>query len=289
MTALVIEAALNGATSRAANPNVPIGADELVTDALACLDAGAAIVHQHDDLRAMGSSSPAAMAELSAEMYRAVLARRPHALLYPTANFLGRDGIERWAHHDLLADAGLIRLALLDPGSVTYGWAGADGVPRGGVVYGYTFEEVAHIIDRCHALRLGPSIAIFEPGYLRVVLAYHRAGRLPVGSFVKFYFGGDHQPFGLPPEPASLDVYLRMLGDSGLPWAVAVLGGDVVASGLADAAIEAGGHVRVGLEDHTGDPTVTNPDLVAEVANRAARIGRPVANSEEAAAILGLP
>jgi uncharacterized protein (DUF849 family) len=289
MTALVIEAALNGASSPTVNPHVPVGVEDLVADAFACFEAGASIVHQHDDLRAASAPGPEGMAELSAEMYRAVLARRPHALLYPTANFLASDGIGRWAHHELLASEGLIRLALLDPGSVTYGWADDEGVPARSVVYGYSYEDIAHIVDRCTALRLGPSIAVFEPGYLRVVLAYHRAGRLPPGSFVKLYFGGDRQPFGLPAEPASLEVYLRMMGDVELPWAVAVLGGDVVESGLAEAAIEAGGHVRVGLEDHAGRTTPTNVELVERVTRLAARAGRPVAGCDEAAALLGLP
>src|ERR1700756_2923652 len=44
---VIIEAAINGATSKTVNPNVPITEDEIVADALACFEAGAAIVHQH--------------------------------------------------------------------------------------------------------------------------------------------------------------------------------------------------------------------------------------------------
>ena len=39
-----------------------------------------------------------------------------------------------------------------------------------------------------------------------------------------------------------------MLAGTDFPWLVAVLGGDVVACGLAEVAIRRGGHVRVGLE-----------------------------------------
>ena len=46
---MIIEVAVNGATTKARNPHVPISEDELVADAHACFDAGAAIVHHHID------------------------------------------------------------------------------------------------------------------------------------------------------------------------------------------------------------------------------------------------
>ncbi|OLL90129.1 hypothetical protein Ae356Ps1_0026c [Pseudonocardia sp. Ae356_Ps1] len=65
---------------------------------------------------------------------------------------------------------------------------------------------------------------------------------------MKLYFA-DRLQFGLPPTPAALEAYLELLEPSGLPWSVAVLGGDVVGSGLAELAVRRGGHLRVGLED----------------------------------------
>lgn len=287
---LVIEVALNGVTSKRVNPNVPVGVTEIVADARTCIDAGASIVHQHDDFSAFPQPGAAGMAALSAATYRPLIAEHPGLLCYPTADFLsGPDDVAHWGHHELLAADGLIRLALLDPGSVTFGGVGADGLPAGGVVYGYTYDEIAHVVERCGGLGLGPSIAVYEPGWLRVVLAYARAGRLPPGAFVKFYFGGPAMPFGLPATLWSLEVYLELMDGLDLPWAVAVLGGDVVASGLAEAAIGAGGHVRVGLEDFAGDGAPSNAELVQEVVALAARRGRPVATCAEAARVLRLP
>jgi uncharacterized protein (DUF849 family) len=82
-----------------------------------------------------------------------------------------------------------------------------------------------------------------------------------------------------------------MLEGMGLPWAVAVLGGDVVGSGMAEMAIGLGGHVRVGLEDFA-DPagrTPTNEELVAEVADLARRAGRGVASPADTSRILFTP
>jgi uncharacterized protein (DUF849 family) len=44
---LIIEAAINGATPKARNPNTPKTPAEIAADAVACLSAGAAIVHNH--------------------------------------------------------------------------------------------------------------------------------------------------------------------------------------------------------------------------------------------------
>ena len=127
-----------------------------------------------------------------------------------------------------------------------------------------------------------PSISIFDPSFLRVALAHE----LPPGALIKFYFGGRTMPFGLPPTPASLDAYLAMLDGTGLPWLVAVLGGDV--RDLAPAALERGGHIRVGLEDYAGPRTPRNVELVEEAAALVAEHGRHVASPAEAREILGL-
>ena len=104
---------------------------------------------------------------------------------------------------------------------------------------------------------------------------------------MKLYFGGGI-PFGLPPTRAGLDAYLAMLDGTGLPWSVAVLGGDVIGCGLAREAIERGGHVRVGLEDHAGPGTPTNAELVAAAARLVEACGRSVAAPAETHALLGL-
>ena len=91
---------------------------------------------------------------------------------------------DRYRHVELLADMGLIRAGFVDTGSVNLGGTGADGLPvEPGYVYTNTFADVAHKMRVCRERRLGPSVAVFEPGFLRVVLAYHEAGALPAGNF----------------------------------------------------------------------------------------------------------
>jgi uncharacterized protein (DUF849 family) len=294
-TPVIIEVALNGATSKQQNPHVPRSPAEIAEDGLRCLETGAAIVHTHVDEM---SADPERAAERYAAGWRPILDARPDALLYPTIGF-GETFAERYAHHELLADRGLARMGVLDPGSVNLGAAGDDGLP-GPVefVYVNTYADVRHAVEVCDRRRLGPSISIFEPGFLRTTLVYHRAGRLPRGALIKLYFGGDASylggsrggvTFGLPPTRPSLEAYLAMLEGCELPWAVAVLGGDVIGSGLARLALERGGHLRVGLEDFAGARRPSNAELVREAIELAAAVGRPVASCAEAAAILDLP
>jgi uncharacterized protein (DUF849 family) len=284
---LIIEAAINGATMPATQPHVPRAVPEIVADALACLEAGAAIVHHHnDDGLLVGRHATEPYREAWTAITRAV----PAALLYPTMGGGGAHTTirERYAHVEELADEGLLRLALVDPGSVSLGPLDADGLPMAiDLVYQNTFADARYMFDVCAARNLAAHVSIFEPGFLRVALAYHAQGRLPPAK-IQLYFGGDALPFGLPPTAASLDAYLAMLAGTDLPWMVGVIGGDVTET-LAALAVERGGHVRVGLEDYVGARQPRNAELVRTIVALAVRHGRRVATPAEAADILRLP
>ena len=290
-TPVIVEAAINGGTPKDKNPHVPRTAEEIAESALACLRAGAAIVHNHNDEPNVGGPGRHASEPYAAAWSR-ILERYPDALLYPTYAGGGPHTSvqERYAHIDELRESGLLRVALLDPGTTNFDGLGPGGAPgTGDGVYQTTFGDVRWMVDYCREHRLGPSVSIFEPGWLRLALAYHARGELPRGAMIKLYFGEGRMLFGLPPTRASLDAYLAMLDGTGLPWSVAVLGGDVVANGLARLAMERGGHVRVGLEDHNGPRRPRNEELVREAVGLAEELGRPVASPREAARMLDLP
>ena len=288
---VILEVALNGATSRARNPHVPRTPAEITREALTCLDAGAAIVHNHHD-EPMFTDDGVHAVEPYLEAWEPVVAARPDALLYPTMG-AGARGIPvetRWAHVEALARRGLGGMTLVDPGSVNVGLTEDGTVPEAAAAMAYqnTYADTEYMFARSAELRAAPSISVFEPGFLRTALTLHRHGRVPPGAIVKLYFGGALE-FGLPPTERALDAYLELLGPSGLPWSVAVLGGDVVGCGLARLALERGGHVRVGLEDHAGERRPSNIDLLGEATSLLDALGRRPATCAEARAMLGVP
>lgn len=291
---VIIEVALNGATSRTINPNVPLDYAVIDAEALACAEAGAAIVHSHVEPNLYGERA----ADAYMKSWEGTIAARPDLILCPTST-ASKDMVEKWSHVPALARRGAISMGVLDPGATTLWDSGEDGLPdKRATNYVTPHAEIDYVVDQLHEYRLGPSIAIYEPNYLRVALAYERAGRLPAGTLVKLYFGGDHNwfsgrktgaTFGLPATLTALEAYLEMMERSALAWSVAVIGGDCVGSGMARWALERGGHVRVGLEDHVGSETPTNLELVRALTALCEEVGRPIASSSSARQMLHLP
>ncbi len=286
---VIIEAALNGVTTPERNGNVAATPEAQSVDALACVDAGATVIHTHAPNLAVDPETATAQ---YATAYGPVVARDADVICYPTTG-IGATIAERYSHVERLDDLGLIGAGFVDTGSVNLGGTGPDGLPAApGYVYRNDFADIAYKMRVCRDRALGPSIAVFEPGFLRVVLAYHRAGALPRGTLVKFYFsgggylGGGEPLWGAPPVAEALDLYLAMLGDAPIPWAVAVLGGSVCDTPIASTALARGGHLRVGIEDWDDGPA--NAVQVARAAALARDAGRTVATSSEAHAILGL-
>jgi 3-keto-5-aminohexanoate cleavage enzyme len=287
---VIIEVALNGVTSRHRNPNVPATVEDHATDALACIDAGATIIHTHAPKLVVGAEEAA---EQYAAAFRPVVEKHPGILCYPTVGF-GDTIADRYRHVELLDDMGLVRQGVVDTGSVNLGGTGPDGLPPASeFVYTNTFATIVYEMQVCAARGLGPSVSIFEPGFLQVVLAYARQGALPAGTLVKFYFsgggylGGGDPLWGAPPIIEALDLYLAMLGDTPVEWGVAVLGGSLLDTPIARAALERGGHLRVGIEDWDDGPG--NVDQVTAAAKLCSDLGRPVATIAQTEQLLALP
>ena len=117
-------------------------------------------------------------------------------------------------------------------------------------------------------LGFAPSLAIYEPGFLQTVLTWYRAGRLPKGTMAKLYFGGE--------------------------WGLTARGRGVtfglLQTPVARLALELGGHLHVGIEEHF-DPrrTPTNLELLEQAKALCASVGRPLATTAQTIQILGLP
>jgi 3-keto-5-aminohexanoate cleavage enzyme len=292
-TPVIIEAALNGINTLERNPNTPVTNESVGADARRCLDAGASIIHAHNKSYSLPLES--AVSEY-VSVFGPLLDERPDTLWYPTLTG-GSNWKDRYAHFAKIAAEVPLRLGMLDPGSTNLGSPDSDGLPVGNA-YINSYDEIRLALQLFADLALGPSLAIYEPGFLRAVMAYHRAGRLPRGAMVKLYFGGEWGltakgkgvTFGLPPSEHALRAYVEMLEETGLPWSVSVWGGDLMQTPIARLALEMGGHLHVGLEEHF-DPErkPTNVELVEEAVDLCASVGRAVATPTDALQLLFPP
>jgi 3-keto-5-aminohexanoate cleavage enzyme len=287
---LVVVASINGDRSKDDNPNVPRSDAEVIDCALACYDAGAAIVHAHPPSRA---ATGAAAAEDYLKAWRPIREARPGAVWYPT---LTKELGGEISHILALDDAIGMHFGCVDPGGVPFAMLDDEGVPRG-YFYTNSLDSIAADFATLRARNLGVQLAVFEPHYLRIVIAFHAAGLLPRGAVLNLYFSGVHgvfgpnsMPFGLPPTEIALSAYLELIEPSGLPWTVSVWGGDLFDTPLPELAIARGGHVMVGLEPYFHpDRTPTNAELVERAVAMARASGRPVATPAEALDVLACP
>lgn len=280
-TPLVIEAAICPY-----RPGPPVFDGEgMLLQSLECIDAGAAVIHHHHDMRMDAGAATNEMVTLG----RAVKAARPGAVLYP--DFLSGSSIDEFIGHvEPMAQAGAIDILPVDPGASYSGQFDDAGWPIGSNKIRFTFDHANSALRIAQKLDLPVTIGVFEPFQLRWALTHQAAGRLPAGSMVKLYFGGEYSlinigqkalNFGLPPSCAALDAYLDMLEGSGLDWMAAVIGDAILDTPVARHAIERGGRIRVGIEDTAGCTDMTNRDTVAETCALAAQVGRPVASPGE--------
>ena len=287
-TPLVIEAAI--CPYRSAVPVWDV--QGMIRESKACLAAGAAIIHHHHDMRLDAAASIDEMLTLG----KAVKAEFPESILYP--DFLAGDTVnDLLGHIAPLSKAGVLDLVPVDPGGAFSGQLDDAGLPIGNNRVRFSFDDANVTLNVANQFKAPLSIGVSEPFNLRWALAQAKAGKLPAGSMVKLYFGGEYSlikigkralNFGLPPTKTGLDAYISMLEGTGLAWSVGVLGDALLDTPIARYAIERGGHLRVGIEDAAGRSDLSNQEMVEAAVALARQVGRPVGQGRAAGEALGL-
>lgn len=293
MDGTILEVALNGGVPKSVNRHVPRTPGEITRDALACIDAGASIVHHHNDEPVIGGP-PSHDPSPYEQVWREVLASQPDAILYPTMRGWGPDTTieQRYSHVAALAEAGVLGSTIIDLGPINVARVDAEGLPEvTDAMYISTFGDIDYMFRMCRDIGLPISLAVFEPGHLRAGLAYVRAGFAPPGSMVKLFF--EAAPMGvaargLPPTRTALSAYRDMLADFDLPWMAVVGGAAEVDSDFHRVVIENGGHLSLGIERTGRVGARSNVDLVSQGARLCDEVGRPALSPRQTREFLGL-
>jgi 3-keto-5-aminohexanoate cleavage enzyme len=221
MPGAIIEVALNGGIDQTVNPHVPRTEEEIIGDALACLAAGAAIVHNHHDDPVIGGP-PAHDPAPYERVWRAIQEAEPDVICYPTMRGWGPDTTieRRYSHVVALATAGVLGSTIIDLGPINVARVDHRGLPQPcDTMYLNTFADIDYMFRVCGEIGLPISLAVFEPGHLRTGLAYVRAGLCPPGSMIKLFF--ESAPMGVAApavdiQPAQMQAVHRELAGAGL-------------------------------------------------------------------------
>ncbi len=293
---VVIEAALNGGRDRLKVAAVPYSPKELAAEAKRCADQGAAVVHLHARTDDGGwTADPSRYAETLA----LCRAEAPGVVLGITS--IRPDGVPVEAVTDLLAELAADPATTPDLVSINLGhivvWeppAGPNG--RRTVHVPNDYEDVVKLLETCRRLRIRPELGVMDLGFVSNAVALRDDGVLPAAPW--FLLELDAAAWGAGPQvaPATVANYDALVSAMGQTfpdarWAAHGQGDG--AYPVAERAIAAGHHVRVGFEDAIalpdGGPASSNAQLVAWAVRIASRFDRPVASPTEARGILGLP
>lgn len=280
--AVWLEVALNGPWSRERQPGIPVTADEIVEQAIACAGEGASIIHFHPYDPVTGRQRDAY------EIYAPIIERiraQADVICYGTLPFAGDvDASEpmtagrRFEAVEKLASSGLLEWSVVDPGSTNISLL--DELPHGreGFIYANPDSHVRHGLELCRRHRIVPSYAIYEPGFMRLGAALARCYEGVPQPVYRLMFS-DLFSFGFPPRTWAIDAYLQLLDelDPGAPWMAAGLGTTIAP--LIPAIVQRGGHVRVGLEDVPFGHSVGNVEQVRAARRSIEAAGAQVADA----------
>lgn len=279
-----LEVSLNGPWGKSRQPGIPIGINEIIAQGVACVEAGAGIVHVQAYDESTGRPHE------DAEVYAAVIQgirSQVDAIVYPAvsatgiaSSLAGATSQVRFAIQEELAKRSLLEWSVVDPGSANFAYY--DDVKEDLVaswVYANSEEQLRHTLKLAARHRFHPSYGIYEPGFARLGAALHWRSSSPAPIY-RFMFSSDYT-FGFAPEDYGLTAYLNLLDQvaPGARWMVAGLGVNILP--LVPRAVAEGGHVRVGLEDASFGCAKSNLQLVMEAVEVIRNCGAEPATAAE--------
>jgi len=270
-TTLITVAPTGAELDKSAVPALPVTLEELVTTAKECREAGAAVIHVH--IRD-GSARPTLDLGRLSETVRALRESTDLIVQLSTGGAV-TDPFER-------------RLAVLDAApdgcSLTCGT-----VNFGDDVFMNPWPFMCELYQRTKQVGVVPEFELFDMGH---VAALHRL----LDTYGPPFGGHVHcdlvmgVPGGMPGDAATLVQAVAALPE-GATWSATGVGRTTLP--VMFAALAAGGHLRVGMEDTVtfsrGRPVRGNAELVERAAELAGLAQRPAMTPAQARVMLGVP
>ncbi len=273
---LIINACLTGMVpTKFSNPHVPLHADEIIEDAIRVFDAGARVVHLHARDK---QGVPTSHAKEYEKIISGIRKERPGMVCCVTTSGRNGQGFEQRAEVLHLSGEAKPDMASLTLGSLNFYTGPSIN----------SIEVVEHLALTMRENNIKPEIEVFETGMINLAKYLERNNLISGIKYFNILLGNINTA---PATIANLAVMSASLPENSL-WAGAGLGQFQLPMNVA--AIVAGGHVRVGIEDslyfdYGKELLATNENLVKRIARIAEEMQRPLATIKETREMMGLP
>ncbi|CAA9212718.1 MAG: 3-keto-5-aminohexanoate cleavage enzyme [uncultured Corynebacteriales bacterium] len=269
-TTMITVAPTGAESAKADVPALPVTLDELVRTARACADIGASVVHVH--VRDADARPTLDLARLTDTV---------------TALREATDLVVQLSTGGAVTDPEADRLRALEAGPDAASCS-MGTVNFGSDVFLNRWDFIVELHTAMRDREIVPEYEIFDLGQLTTLARLLDKHGLPYGGHVHcdFVMG---VPGGMPGTVQALAAAVQAL-PPGATFSATGVGRSTLPVMLA--ALAAGGHLRVGLEDTLtygpGEPVRDNGQLVARAAGLARIAQRPPAPVEETRALLGV-
>lgn len=252
-------------------PQLPTTLEELVETATACEAAGAAMIHLH--IRDTDHRPTLDHGYLKA----AVDALREQTSLVVQLSTGG-------SVHDPLEQRLTVLDAEPDSCSLTCGTTNF-----GDDVFLNPWGFMSDLYVQAQEREVVPEFELFDLGHVHALRRLIDTHGLPFGGKVHVDFV-TNVPGGMPGSPAALMAAVQLLPPEVTSWAATGIGRAHLP--VMAAALSAGGHLRVGMEDNVvfarGQQVQHNRELVERAAHLAQVMQRPAMSTDDARALLGV-
>ena len=299
MEKVILTAAVTGAVHiPSMSEYLPITPEQIIDEAVAANEAGAAVVHIH--ARDPQTGQPTGSPELMKQIVDGVRERCDVIIGITTGGAIGMKLEERLAAVPVCN----AELASCNAGSVNFCFAPiADKIQNPKfdweipfvkntyqVPFANTFQDIEGYIKIMSEHGTVPEFEVYEVGMLSNIAYFIRQGILKGPVYIQFVLGV------MGGMPATVDNLLflvnsakGLLGDR-FKWSCAAAGKDQF--DITTMAIILGGNARVGLEDNLyiskGQLAKSNAEPITKLKEIAGLLGREIASPDEARAIIGL-
>ena len=293
MDKIIIEARVNELATRQGNPHVPFVPSEIIADAKACYDEGAAIVHFH-------GRTPDGAPDHDPNFYletNAGIRAKSDILIHPTLGYVANDTDAKGrfaAIEEMMKSADTAPdFAPMDTGSVNVDWWNPETgqYDTTDLIYKNSTGTLMYFAERIRHYGLTPYLVSWNVSFTRQIEQFLKMGLLPQPAYICFCMTDEIIFAGHPGTPAGLDAHTTFLPkDFDTVWTVVNYKGDLFE--LTEKIIREGGHISIGLGDYAyteGAKHLTNAEVIAKVAAQARSMGREPATVAETRAILNMP